>query len=58
MEHAATIWTTDSMLEVRRRFDEVRERARRGERQRVLFLVPPNNKWSGPLYENGFMLET
>jgi sulfide:quinone oxidoreductase len=58
VEHAATIWTTDSMLEVRRRFDEVRERAGRGERQRVLFLVPPNNKCSGPLYEIVFMLET
>ena len=57
-EHAETIWTTDSMLGVRRRFDEVRERAGRGERQRVLFLVPPNNKCSGPLYEIVFMLET
>ena len=57
-EHAATIWTTDSMLDVRRRFAEVRDRARRGERQRVLFLVPPNNKCSGPLYEIVFMLET
>jgi len=57
-EHAATIWTPESMLDVRRRFAEVRDRARRGERQRVLFLVPPNNKCSGPLYEIVFMLET
>jgi sulfide:quinone oxidoreductase len=57
-ENAATVWTTDSMLDVRRRFAEVRDRARRGERQRVLFLVPPNNKCSGPLYEIVFMLET
>jgi sulfide:quinone oxidoreductase len=57
-EHAATIWTTDSMLDVRRRFMEVHDRAWRGERQRVLFLVPPNNKCSGPLYEIVFMLET
>jgi sulfide:quinone oxidoreductase len=57
-DHAATIWTTDSMLDVRRRFAEVRDRAGRGERQRVLFLVPPNNKCSGPLYEIVFMLET
>jgi sulfide:quinone oxidoreductase len=57
-DHGATIWTTDSMLDVRRRFAEVRDRARRGERQRVLFLVPPNNKCSGPLYEIVFMLET
>ena len=32
--------------------------ARAGERQRVLFLVPPNNKCSGPLYEIVLMLET
>jgi sulfide:quinone oxidoreductase len=57
-EHGATIWTTDSMLEVRRRFEQVRDRALAGERQSVLFLVPPNNKCSGPLYEIVFMLET
>lgn len=57
-DHAATIWTTDSMLDVRRRFAEVHDRAWRGEPQRVLFLVPPNNKCSGPLYEIVFMLET
>jgi hypothetical protein len=43
---------------VRRRFEAARDAARRGERQRVLFLVPPNNKCSGPLYEIVFMLET
>ena len=48
-EHAATIWTSDSMLEVRRRFQHARDAARRGEHQRVLFLIPPNNKCSGPL---------
>jgi sulfide:quinone oxidoreductase len=57
-ENAATIWTSDSMLDVRRRFAAVRERARAGEPVRVLFLVPPNNKCSGPLYEIVFMLET
>lgn len=57
-EHGATIWTTDSMRDVRRRFERVRERAGAGERRRVLFLVPPNNKCSGPLYEIVLMLET
>jgi sulfide:quinone oxidoreductase len=57
-QHAATIWTPQSMLEVRRRFHEARDAARRGERPRVLFLVPPNNKCSGPLYEIVFMFET
>jgi sulfide:quinone oxidoreductase len=57
-EHAATIWTADSMLGVRKRFEEARDAARRGERRRILFLVPPNNKCSGPLYEIVLMLET
>jgi sulfide:quinone oxidoreductase len=57
-EHAATLWTTDSMLDVRRRFEDVRRRAARGERPSVLFLVPPNNKCAGPLYEIVLMLET
>jgi sulfide:quinone oxidoreductase len=57
-EHGATIWTTESMLGVRRRFEAVRARASRGEDQRVLFLVPPNNKCAGPLYEMVFMFET
>jgi len=46
------------MLDVRRRFTQARDAARRGERPRVLFLVPPNNKCSGPLYEVVLMLET
>jgi sulfide:quinone oxidoreductase len=57
-EHAQTIWTAGSMLGVRAAFERVRDRARNGERPRVLFLVPPNNKCSGPLYEIVFMLET
>ncbi len=57
-EHAATIWTPESMLGVRRRFEDVRVRAGNGERQRVMFLVPPNNKCAGPLYEVVLMFET
>jgi sulfide:quinone oxidoreductase len=57
-EHAATIWTAQNMLGVRERFNRVRDRAHAGERPRVLFLVPPNNKCSGPLYEIVLMLET
>jgi sulfide:quinone oxidoreductase len=57
-EHAATIWTPASMLGVRERFERVRDDAREGTRSRVLFLVPPNNKCAGPLYEIVLMLET
>jgi sulfide:quinone oxidoreductase len=34
------------------------DRAKRGEKQHVLFNVPENNKCAGPLYEMVFMLET
>lgn len=57
-EHAATVWTAHEMLGVRERFERIRDRARAGERPRVLFLIPPNNKCAGPLYEIVMMLET
>jgi NADH dehydrogenase FAD-containing subunit len=57
-EHAATIWTPQSMLGVRERFEQVRDAAREGDRTRVLFLIPPNNKCAGPLYEIVMMFET
>jgi NADH dehydrogenase FAD-containing subunit len=57
-EHAATIWTPESMLGVRDRFQQVLTDARAGRRNRVLFLIPPNNKCAGPLYEIVMMFET
>jgi sulfide:quinone oxidoreductase len=57
-EHASTIWTPQEMLGLRARLEDLRARALAGEHQEVLFLVPPNNKCSGPLYEIVFMLET
>lgn len=57
-EHAATIWTPVSMLDVRERFEQVRDASRAGEHPKVLFLVPPNNKCAGPLYEVVLMLDT
>lgn len=57
-EHAETIWTPDEMLSLRARLDDLVSRAKHGERQTVLFAVPPNNKCAGPLYEIVFMLET
>jgi NADH dehydrogenase FAD-containing subunit len=57
-EHAATIWTPESMLGVRERFQRVLSHAREGKRTRVLFLIPPNNKCAGPLYEIAMMFET
>lgn len=57
-EHAATIWTPDAMLDVRRRFAAVRDAGREGRHSRVLFLIPPQNKCAGPLYELALMFET
>jgi len=57
-EHAATIWTPGAMLDLGRRLEEVRARAAAGTDQEILFVVPPNNKCAGPLYEIVFMLET
>ena len=43
---------------MRERFERVRDDAQAGAPQRVLFLVPPNNKCAGPLYEIVLMFET
>ncbi len=57
-EYGGTIWTPQDMLRLRQTVERVVERGRAGRATTVLFLVPPNNKCSGPLYEIVFMLET
>ena len=57
-EHGVTVWTPDNMLVLRERIAQVVERAKEGKTSRVLFLVPPNNRCSGPLYEMVCMLDT
>jgi sulfide:quinone oxidoreductase len=57
-EHALTVWSPDDMLRLREGLAGLAERVRRGERQRLLFLVPPNNRCSGPLYEMAMMMDT
>ena len=57
-EHAITVWTPEDMLKLRERIEWAKERAAAGTRTRFLFLVPPNNKCSGPLYEMVLMLDT
>jgi sulfide:quinone oxidoreductase len=57
-EHASTIWTPAEMRSLGSRLEALYARSLRGEHSEVLFLVPPNNKCSGPLYEIVFMLET
>jgi sulfide:quinone oxidoreductase len=57
-DHALSTWTPDDMVRLGRAFDELVSATGEGERRRVLFLVPPNNKCAGPLYEIVLMLET
>jgi sulfide:quinone oxidoreductase len=57
-EHAETIWTTAEMAALGARLRDLVALARDGEQRTVLFLVPPNNKCAGPLYELVFMVET
>jgi len=57
-EHAQTIWTPVEMLKLRVAYYTLLEDLKAGKERRVLFLVPPNNKCSGPLYEMVLMLDT
>jgi NADH dehydrogenase FAD-containing subunit len=57
-DYALTLWTPDEMLALRKGLEKLVEKARRGERQKLLYLVPPNNKCSGPLYELVLMTDT
>jgi sulfide:quinone oxidoreductase len=57
-EYAHTIWTPENMLRLRTAFKRLVEDSWHDQPRRVLFLVPPNNKCSGPLYEMVLMLDT
>jgi NADH dehydrogenase FAD-containing subunit len=57
-EHSEGIWTPEDMLALGRAFGRLAEAGRAKQRRRVLFVVPPNNKCAGPLYEVVLMLET
>lgn len=57
-EHAVTVWTPEEMLRLRAAFSRLEEQARAGGQQGLLFLVPPNNRCSGPLYEIVMMTDT
>ncbi|HXF65048.1 MAG TPA: FAD-dependent oxidoreductase [Caldilineaceae bacterium] len=57
-EYAHTIWTPADMLALRAAFAQLVSGVNGKGRRQVLFLVPPNNKCAGPLYELVFMLDT
>ena len=54
-EHALTLWTIDEMLQLR---EKLRSMVESDKSQLMLFLVPPNNRCSGPLYEMALMVDT
>ncbi|MGW7447086.1 NAD(P)/FAD-dependent oxidoreductase [Kitasatospora sp. NPDC054795] len=57
-EHARSVWTPRQMRSLGRHFHGLRDAAQAGQHRQVLFLVPPNNKCAGPLYEIALMLDT
>jgi sulfide:quinone oxidoreductase len=57
-EYANTIWTPTDMLKLRKHFTHLLSDPNGNGKSQVLFLVPPNNKCSGPLYEMVLMLDT
>ena len=57
-KYALTVWTPKEMLKLKEGYTKLVENATSGKKQKVLFLVPPNNKCSGPLYESVLMLDT
>lgn len=57
-EHAETIWTPAEMSALGERLRALVEESEDGRRRTLLFLVPPNNKCAGPLYEIVLMVET
>jgi NADPH-dependent 2,4-dienoyl-CoA reductase/sulfur reductase-like enzyme len=57
-ENAVTIWTSDDMMKLRDRYAKLVEAARGGQRQKLLFLIPPASLCPGPLYEMALMTDT
>ncbi len=57
-EHAITVWTPEEMVRLRDAYGSMVEKARGGERQKLVYLIPPNNRCSGPLYEMILMTDT
>jgi NADH dehydrogenase FAD-containing subunit len=57
-DYAVTIWTPEDMLQLRERYALLVQDARAGRRSKLLFLMPPNNRCPGPLYEMALMTDT
>jgi NADH dehydrogenase FAD-containing subunit len=57
-EHAETIWTAAEMRSLGSKLRALVDASGDGRTRAVLFLVPPNNKCAGPLYEIVLMVDT
>jgi sulfide:quinone oxidoreductase len=57
-ENAITVWTPGEMLRLREAYQKLCQKAQQGQRQQLLFLLPPHNGYAGPLYEMAMMTET
>ncbi|MCO5224018.1 MAG: FAD-dependent oxidoreductase [Thermomicrobiales bacterium] len=57
-ENAYTIWGFEDSLKLAHAVEQMIVRAKRGERQRIVFNIAKYNKCGGPMYEMVFMTET
>lgn len=57
-EHGHTMWTPRGMLALRDAFLRIVADVQLGAERHVVFLIPPGNRCSGPVYELALMLDT
>ena len=57
-EHALTVWEPEEMVRLREGLWRLVHQGNHGSHFDLLFLVPPNNRCSGPLYEMCLMTDT
>lgn len=56
--YSYNIWTPDAMLALQNGFETLANEATSSKPKRILFLVAPDNKQPGPLYEMVFLLNS
>lgn len=57
-EHATSLWTAGGMLKLARVYERLLADAQQGHRRSILFVVPPNNRCTSPVYELALMTDT
>lgn len=56
--NAQILWRLPDLIRLRIALQDLGGALRRGARATVLFVVPPGNRWAGPVYETALMLDT